>query len=112
MMDVSRSRELGSQLLWWCRRLPTQGAIAAVMWALVACSSGTAEIGPVTAPGSRPPADADEVLIVNCLLPGQLRPLGGGTMFIAPRQQIKTSARDCQIRGGTYIALDRGDSVR
>ena len=46
--------------------------------------------------------------IVDCLLPGQLRKLGKST-YLSPRRPIKTTASDCNIRGGEYVAYDRAD---
>jgi hypothetical protein len=54
-------------------------------------------------------ADADELLVVDCLLPGQIRKLGTAHTFISPRQPIRTSAIDCGIRGGEYVSYDRAD---
>ena len=41
-------------------------------------------------------------------LPGQVRKLGKMT-FLTSRRPIKTSAQDCEIRGGEYVAYDRAD---
>lgn len=46
--------------------------------------------------------------VVDCLLPGQLRKLGN-TTYLTPRRPIKTTAADCNIRGGEYVAYDRAD---
>jgi hypothetical protein len=58
---------------------------------------------------TRPPRSADELLPVDCLLPGQIRKLGGSMVYLTPRRPIKTSAQDCEIRGGEYAAYDRSD---
>ena len=52
---------------------------------------------------------ADELLIVDCLLPGQIRKLGQRITYLTARQAIKTSAQDCEIRGGEYVAYDRAN---
>lgn len=52
-------------------------------------------------------AKLDEFFIVDCLLPPQIRQLGREVTYVTRRQAIKTSARDCQIRGGEYVAYDR-----
>jgi hypothetical protein len=54
-------------------------------------------------------AKVDEFFIVDCLLPGQIRQLGSGVTYVTRREAIKTSARDCQIRGGEYVAFDRSN---
>lgn len=53
--------------------------------------------------------DADKLYIVDCLLPGQIRRLGSQMTFLTARNAIKTSAVDCEIRGGEYIAYDRAN---
>ncbi len=52
---------------------------------------------------------ADELLIVDCLLPGQIRKLGQRITYLTARQAIKTSAQDCEIRGGEYVAYGRAN---
>jgi len=49
-----------------------------------------------------------ELHVVDCLLPGQVRRLGNRT-YLTPRRPTKTTAADCQIRGGEYVAYDRAD---
>ena len=46
--------------------------------------------------------------IVDCLLPGQVRQLGNST-FLSQRRPIRTTAAECSIRGGEYVAYDRAD---
>jgi uncharacterized coiled-coil protein SlyX len=46
--------------------------------------------------------------VVDCLLPGQVRRLGQRT-FLTPRRPTRTTAADCEIRGGEYVAYDRAD---
>ena len=53
--------------------------------------------------------DADALLIVDCLLPAQVRQLGTGISYLAPRRAIKTAASACAIRGGEYVAYDRAN---
>jgi uncharacterized coiled-coil protein SlyX len=54
-------------------------------------------------------ANVDEFLVVDCLLPGKIRRLGSQMTFLTARQAIKTTARDCEIRGGEYTAYDRAN---
>jgi hypothetical protein len=49
-----------------------------------------------------------DLYIVDCKLPGQLMQLGN-TQFLAPRRATRTTAIDCHIRGGEYVAYDRAD---
>ena len=46
--------------------------------------------------------NADDFLIVDCLLPAQIRQLGTSMTFLAPRQAIRTSAHECAVRGGEF----------
>jgi len=52
--------------------------------------------------------DVAELHVVDCLLPGQVRRLGNRT-YLTPRRPTKTTAADCRIRGGEYVAYDRAD---
>src|SRR3990170_5721524 len=55
------------------------------------------------------PGKAEDFMIVDCLLPGQIRRLGAEVTFLTARRAIKTSTRDCEIRGGEYVAFDRSN---
>lgn len=52
--------------------------------------------------------EVSDLYIVDCLLPGQIRKLGNMT-YQTPRRPIRTTAADCRIRGGEYVAYDRAD---
>jgi TPR repeat protein len=52
---------------------------------------------------------SDKLLIVDCLLPGQIRKLGQQMTYLTARRPIKTTAGDCEIRGGEYVAYDRAN---
>ena len=51
----------------------------------------------------------EDLLIVDCLLPGQMRKLGGATTYMSARRPIRTTQADCEIRGGEYVASDRAN---
>ena len=51
----------------------------------------------------------DDYVIVDCLLPGQIRQLGTGMTFMAPRRMVKSTKTDCGIRGGEFVLFDRSD---
>ena len=55
------------------------------------------------------PQDPSRLLIIDCLLPGQVRKLGGQMTYLSPRRPVKTTASDCEIRGGEYVAYDRAN---
>lgn len=44
---------------------------------------------------------------MDCLLPGKIRKLGRHVTTLMPRQALKTTALDCEIRGGEYVSYDR-----
>lgn len=46
--------------------------------------------------------------VVDCLLPGQIRTVGGRT-YLSSRRPISTTVADCRIRGGEYVAYDRAN---
>ena len=54
-------------------------------------------------------SNGSEWLVVDCLLPGQIRKLGQGLTYLTQRKPIKTSSVDCEIRGGEYVSYDRAD---
>ncbi len=54
-------------------------------------------------------ASADDLLIVDCLLPGQIRRMGSQLTYLSQRRPIRTSGSDCAIRGGEYVAYDRAN---
>lgn len=56
-----------------------------------------------------PTEEATQLMVVDCLLPGQVRKLGRKLTYLSQRQATKTSAADCEIRGGEYVAYDRAN---
>ncbi|NOY67122.1 MAG: hypothetical protein GXP13_06910, partial [Gammaproteobacteria bacterium] len=53
--------------------------------------------------------DVNKLLVVDCLLPSQIRKLGGQFTYLAARQPVRTTAINCEIRGGEYTSFDRAD---
>lgn len=45
-------------------------------------------------------------MVVDCLLPGQVRQLGR-MRYVAARKAIRTTAAECETRGGEFVAYDR-----
>ncbi len=81
-----------------------KSAILAGILGLTACS------GPaVNDSAGGEEENADNLMVVDCLLPGQVRQLGSSARFLTARRPIKTTASDCAIRGGEYTAFDRAD---
>lgn len=52
----------------------------------------------------------NDLLIVDCLLPGQVRQLGTKIVYLSARRPVKTSAARCEISGGEYVSFDRADA--
>lgn len=83
---------------------------SAVLFALAVTSSCQA---PTPTAASRTPVagstpDVADLYVVDCLLPGQVRQLGAST-YLTPRRPVLTTAADCRIRGGEYVAYDRAN---
>ncbi|MDD5035258.1 MAG: caspase family protein [Methylococcaceae bacterium] len=53
--------------------------------------------------------DTNKLFVVDCLLPGQVRKLGSQMSYISQRRPIRTTAADCEVRGGEYVAYDRAN---
>lgn len=51
----------------------------------------------------------EDVMIVDCLLPGQVRKLGRVSTYMSARRPIRTSQADCEIRGGEFVSFDRAN---
>lgn len=51
----------------------------------------------------------DQLYIVDCLLPPQIRQLGQNFTYIPPRKPAKLTARECALRGGEYVAYDEAN---
>lgn len=54
-------------------------------------------------------ADANKLMVVDCLLPGKVRKVGGVMTYLSPRRPVKTTESDCEIRGGEYTSFDRAN---
>lgn len=73
-------------------------------WAALAVALGCL----LTAPAALPaPAEPQ---VVDCLLPGQVRKLGAMVTYLSARRPVRTTASDCEIRGGEYVLYDRADT--
>lgn len=89
---------------------PIVAARRAIVIPLALCLLIVSSCGSNTKPDAgigENPAVAD-LHVVDCLLPGQLRQLGG-TSYMSARRPVHTTAADCRIRGGEYVAYDRAD---
>lgn len=85
------------------RFLPLAGAL---VYLLGSCAS--APTPPEVSAATNGIVRRADLEIVDCLLPGQVRQLGT-TSYVTPRRPVHTTAGDCRIRGGEYVAYDRAD---
>lgn len=91
--------------------------VLGVMAILTACQpSGFPPMGtaPATIPQSGNISSATAglggsgLMIVDCLLPGQIRKIGR-MVYQSPRRPTRITANQCEILGGEYVAYDRAD---
>ena len=76
---------------------------ASIVFSVIAGCAGSG-----TVPEVPESAGVDDLYIVDCLLPGQVRRIGN-TTYQTPRRPTRTTAQDCRVRGGEYVAYDRAD---
>lgn len=81
------------------------GALLATAAALLAHERAAAQDAGAAQEGY---AAVQALQVVDCLLPGQVRVVGGRT-YLTPRRPTRTTAGDCGARGGEYLAYDRAD---
>lgn len=86
--------------------MATVARCGVVLGAVIAAAGHAAAPGLAATSSS---VQADQFLVVDCLLPGQVRMLGQRTTYVSARRPARLPARDCQIRGGEYVAYDRAD---
>jgi hypothetical protein len=85
-------------------RLPKIGLAAlAVLAAIIATT-----IAPAADKAKEGMVTRQDLEIVDCLLPGDVRRLGNAT-FLSRRRPTRTTVADCRIRGGEYTAYSRSD---
>lgn len=85
-------------------RCPVSSRFSVLASALVVVLAGL----PAQAPRAAV-KNAEDLLIVDCLLPGQVRSLGRQATYLTARRPIRTTQADCQIRGGEYVSEDRAN---
>lgn len=85
---------------------PSRLAVALAVFAVSLAAGASAPVRAQDGPSVR---NAEDLLVVDCLLPGQIRQLGRQASFMSARRPIRTTQADCQIRGGEYVAYDRAN---
>jgi hypothetical protein len=54
-------------------------------------------------------AQAEDLTVVDCLLPGKMRRMGTTVTWVTRPRPVKKTATDCEILGGQYILFDRAN---
>ncbi len=75
---------------------------------LISACSGTGN-GRFLGEAEITPENVNKLRIVDCLLPGQLRKMGQTFSYVTARRPIRTTAANCELRGGEYVAFDRAN---
>ncbi|MCB1875850.1 MAG: caspase family protein [Chromatiales bacterium] len=84
-------------------------ALFALVAGLTAAAGCTPDQSRIVRPDDERIRNLDKLMVVDCLLPGQIRKLGSQLTYLSARRAVKTSAQDCEIRGGEYVAFDRAN---
>jgi len=92
---------------WRSWRVAAAAALSTVT--LLAAAGCTSNAVIPAGKGAISQGNGNKFMIVNCLLPAQVKKLGTQLTYLAPRRPVRTSAADCEIRGGEYVAYDRAD---
>ncbi len=99
-------RMLISSSFFPCLRI--KSVLMGLMLSLIVACSSNAPLSP-EASAEFQAHQVDDLFIVDCLLPGQVRRLGTAMTYMTQRRAVKTSALDCRVRGGEYVAYDRAN---
>ncbi len=83
-------------------------SLALAVAVLIGCNSTTPTKDAVAGKAEEGYESLDDLYIVDCLLPGQVRRLGSMS-YLSPRRAVRTTTADCRIRGGEYVEYDRAD---
>jgi predicted nucleic acid-binding Zn-ribbon protein len=84
-----------------------QRPVVALVCAAIATAAGL--LMPAAPAGAVAQRNPEDLLIVDCLLPGQVRKLGSHSSFMSARRPVRTTQAECEIRGGEYVAYDRAN---
>jgi hypothetical protein len=92
-------------------------AAAAATMVLGACASSGGESVYQQAAGAKDDpktierlvGQAEDLNVVDCLLPGKMRRMGSTINWVTRPRPVKQTATDCEILGGQYILFDRSN---
>jgi len=91
------------------RNAPSKPGLRRLAVGTAAALAAALAVWPAKHPVAATVRNAEDLLIVDCLLPGQVRKLGRQTTFLSARRPIRTTQADCEIRGGEFVSYDRAD---
>jgi hypothetical protein len=105
-VTVDQSPKRGRSVLHLLSRAARAGLLSVMLGSLLSagCAARDQRVAPTAYPQVRSDK-AEESQLVDCLLPPQVRQLGRRLTYLSARQAIKTSASDCEIRGGSEQRL-------
>ncbi len=86
------------------------GLAGALLACLLLAGCGPAQVRDFETAGTEAEGfdEVDDFYVVDCLLPGEVRRMGR-SMYLSPRIPTRTTAIDCRIRGGEYVAYSRAN---
>jgi TPR repeat protein len=91
------------------RKTSTRTFAARVAGAVAALCLLAGIAAPAPARATLQTRNPEDMLIVDCLLPGQMRKLGKSATFMGARRPVRTTQADCEVRGGEYVSSDRAN---
>ena len=89
----------------WSQPLRKMSGVSVLILLASACSS----TGETTAFSGEFSEKGDELLVVDCLLPGEVRTLTSNIRHVTSKRPVKTTGEECADRGGEFTAFDRAD---
>lgn len=96
-----------------CRRMPLALALFLLFSTIPSGCSNVAmspsEAHRITGLHTLAPGGADDFVIVDCRLPGQIRQLGQRLVYLSRGASEKTTAKDCATRGGEFAVPGQSD---
>jgi len=70
------------------------------------------EAGQIEGLLTKSPGGAYDYIIVDCSLPGQIRQLGQGIIYLARGESKKLTAEECAVRGGQFAVPGQTDQIK
>lgn len=90
-------------------RRGVQGALSILAVGLLGACVTSAPMNGIEMAPAATGRGLDDLILVDCLLPGQVRQLGTQLTYLSPRRLVKSTKSDCAIRGGEFVLFDRSD---